>query len=120
MDEWIRPRVQEWTETIDTLGRFAFSYPQAVYAGVAMSLKAEWQYLVLTVPGVGEYMGPVEYALANKFLTKILGLESILGRLRKLLYLGSKRAGIAIPNPIEVADKNTGLHWRTINAWWSP
>ena len=60
MDEWIRPRVQEWKETIDTLGRFAFSYLQASYSGVAVSLQAEWQYLVLTAPGVGEYMGPVE------------------------------------------------------------
>ena len=44
--------------------------------------------------------------MANKFLTKILGLESILGRLRKLLGLGANTAGLRIPNPIEEADEN--------------
>ena len=51
-------------------------------------------------------MGPVEEALTNKFLPKPLGLQSILGRLRKLLALGAKRAGFGIPKPTEVADKS--------------
>ena len=44
-------------------------------------------------------MVPVEEASENKFLPKILGLESISGRLRKLLDLGEKREGIGILNP---------------------
>ena len=26
MEQWVRPKVQEWEETIDTLGRFAVRY----------------------------------------------------------------------------------------------
>ena len=58
-----------------------------------------------TVPRVREYMGPVEKAFVNKFLPKILGLESISGRLRKLLALGAKRAGLGILNLTEGADE---------------
>ena len=87
-------------------GRFSVRYSQTAYEGLAMSLQEEWQYLLWTVPGVGEYMVPVEEALANKFLPKLLGLQSISGRLRKLLYLGAKRAGIGIPNPTEAADES--------------
>ena len=72
-----------------------------------MSLQVEWQYLLRTVQGVGEYMGPVEEALTNKFLLKLLGLQSILGRLRKLLALGFKRAGIGIPNLTEAAGNSS-------------
>ena len=46
-------------------------------------------------------MSPVEEALANKFLPKLLGLQSISGRLRKLLALGYKRSGLSIPDPME-------------------
>ena len=50
-------------------------------------------------------MSPVEEALANKFLPKLLELQSISGRLRKLLALGYKRSGLSIPDPTEGADK---------------
>ena len=70
---------------------FVVSYPQTAYAGLSMSLQVEWQYLMLTDLGVREYMIPVEEALANKFLLKLLGIQSIAGRLRKLLNLGAKK-----------------------------
>ena len=70
---------------------FVVNYPQTVYAGLSMSLQVEWQYLMLTVLGVREYMITVEEALANKFLLKLLGIQSISGRLRKRLNLGAKK-----------------------------
>ena len=50
-------------------------------------------------------MGPVEEALANKFLSKLIGLQSISGRLMKLLDLGSKRTRIRIPNTTEATEE---------------
>ena len=58
-----------------------------------------------TVLGVGDYMSPVEEALANKFLPELLGIQSISGKLIKLLNLGDKRPGLNIPDPTEVAHK---------------
>ena len=66
---------------------FDVRYLQTAYAVLAMSLQAEYKYLMQTVPGVGDYMSPVEEALANKFLPKILGIQSISGKLIKLLAL---------------------------------
>ena len=51
-------------------------------------------------------MGPVEEALANKFLPKLLGLQSISERLRKQLSPEVNRAGLQIPDPMEAADKS--------------
>ena len=53
MEQWIRPKLLEWAETIEALGRFAFRYRQIAYTGLVMSLQVEWQYLIRTVPGVG-------------------------------------------------------------------
>ena len=43
-------------------------------------------------------MVPVEEALEKQILPKILVLESISERLRKLLSLGANRAGLGIQN----------------------
>ena len=40
--------------------------------------------------------------MTNKFLPKLMGLESILGKLRKLLAIGSKRSYLGNPNTTEV------------------
>ena len=55
-------------------------------------------------PGVREYMGPAEKESENKFLPKLLGLESISGRLRKVLALVPKKAGLRILNLTEVSE----------------
>ena len=57
-----------------------------------------------TFPGVREYMNPLEEALANKFLQKLLGIQSISGRLRNLPALGAKISVLRIPDPTEAAE----------------
>ena len=66
-------------------------------------------------------MGPVEETLANKFLPKLLGLQSISGRLRNILALGSKRDGLVIPNLTKDADEShrTSQVCCAANAWWN-
>ena len=60
---WLRPKVEAWAAAVKTLARVALRYPQAAYAGLCMSLQAEWQYILRTVPGSGALMGPVENAI---------------------------------------------------------
>ena len=105
MEQWILPKVQEWEETIETLGKFSVRYTQTAYVGLAILLQAEYQFLMQTILRVREYMDPAKEDLLNKFLPKLMLLEIISGRLRKLLALGSKREGLGIPNPKEVAKK---------------
>ena len=52
-----------------------------------------------TVLGVWEYIVPAKEALENKFLPKLLGLESISRRLSKLLLLGAKMEVLGILSP---------------------
>ena len=45
-------------------------------------------------------MGLMDEAPEKKFLTKLLGLEIISGKLRNILALVAKRSGLYTPNPI--------------------
>ena len=39
MEQWILPKVQEWSETIKNPGRFAVKYLQKSYSGLVVSLQ---------------------------------------------------------------------------------
>ena len=67
------------------LAKIARWHPQSAYAGLVMSLQSDWQYLQMTVPGVGTLMGPIEEALREKFPPSLFGGEDITADFRKIL-----------------------------------
>ena len=56
-----------------------------------------------TIPGVREYMSPLEEEMPSKFLPKLQGLQSISGRLINILSPGAKISELGIPDPTEAA-----------------
>ena len=73
MEQWIKPKVQNWAKRIETLRRFAVCYPYTEFSGVVMSLQSQWQYLMQTVLGVREYMSLVLGGLGKQFSAKTNG-----------------------------------------------
>jgi hypothetical protein len=104
-DEWLEPKVAEWAAAVRTLANFAPRYPQAAYAGMAMSLQAEWQYLQRTVPGAGEKMGPIEEALKEHFLPALFG-GKVDADLRELVGHSVRNGGLGLPDPTLTAARN--------------
>ena len=58
---------------VKTLGWYVVIYLQAAYIGLVVLLHLEWQYLYISVPGVGVFVGPLEKDLVEKILPKLLG-----------------------------------------------
>ena len=71
-----------WEKGVNILAGIAKRFPQTAFAGVAMSLQHEWQYVARTVPGIGHLFAPVERAIRNNFLPTLLGEDSITGEMR--------------------------------------
>ena len=67
LEAWLKPQVEVWAHGIRVLSKIDWRHPQWSYAGLGMSLQIEWQYLQITVPGVGTLMGPIEEDLREKF-----------------------------------------------------
>jgi hypothetical protein len=76
-DEWVSAKAEEWADDVRILAGIARKYPQTAYAGLTMSLQAEWQYVARTVPDIGTLLEPVERAIREAFLPTLLGVESI-------------------------------------------
>ena len=103
--EWVKPKVAAWVEGVRILAGFAGRYPQTAYAGLVMSLQAEWQYLQRTVPGVEEHMGELEVVLREEFIPALFG-----GRppdnMRDIFGHSVKRGGLGILDPTQAAAHN--------------
>ena len=41
LGQWLDPKIQQWVEGVETLGKVAHRYPQTAYAGLSMSLQQE-------------------------------------------------------------------------------
>jgi hypothetical protein len=102
-DEWVSAKAEEWANGVRILAGIARKYPQTAYAGLTMSLQAEWQYVARTVPEIGVLFEPVERAIREAFLPILLGVESISADMRQLLSQGVKQAGLGIKNPVDCA-----------------
>eukprot|EP00957_Ditylum_brightwellii_P136372 10400517-Ditylum_brightwellii.AAC.1 len=103
--EWVKPKIAAWTAGVKVLASFVPRYPQVAYTGLTMSLQAEWQYLQRTVPRVGNHMGALEALLADDFIPALFGGLPPEG-IRAVLAHSIKNGGLAISNPVELADEN--------------
>jgi hypothetical protein len=106
---WIRPQVAKWAAAVEKLAEIALRYPQTAYAGLAMSLQGEWQYLLRTVPGAGALMGPIEKAIREVFLPALFGEPDAGGCItddeREMYGLSVRHTGLGIPNPCTTGDQ---------------
>ena len=102
-EEWVKKKVEKWVDSVKTLGKCAYTQPQAAYAGFVLSLQNEWTYLSRIVPNVGPLLAPIEVAIREYFIPPLLGISpsELSGELRHLLSLSVKYAGLAIRFPVE-------------------
>jgi hypothetical protein len=42
LERWLDPKVKKWVAGVEILARIASRFPQAAYAGLTLSLQAEW------------------------------------------------------------------------------
>ena len=66
--EWLREKLQGWTESVNVLVGVAHKHPQSAYAGLKKSLQQEWAFVQRVTPVVGEAFSPVEEALRDIFV----------------------------------------------------
>ena len=44
-EEWVRAKAEKWADGVKILASIAKQYPQTAFAGLTISLQAEWQYV---------------------------------------------------------------------------
>jgi hypothetical protein len=105
LSQWLEPKIQQWVSGVESLAQVAKRYPQTAYAGLAMSLQQEWQYLQRVVPGCGAAFQPIEDALRDVFIPALLQGDPAETQ-REQTSLAVRHAGLGIPDPTSTAEAN--------------
>ena len=51
--DWLREKIQGWSESVKVLAGVAHKHPQSAYAVLQKSLQQEWDFVQRVTPGVG-------------------------------------------------------------------
>ena len=103
-EEYVRGKVDEWTEEVEKLATIAVSQPQAAHAAFVHGIKNKWTYLSRTIPQCGRYLQPLEDAIHQKLVPALTGRPPCSEVERALLALPARLGGMGVVNPMAVCD----------------
>ena len=89
--------VNDWNNQLVLLSSVAESQPQASYSAFGSGFKSKLNYLMRTIPGISQFLYPLEETVRNKFIAAITGGHICSNNERRLLSLPTRYGGLAIP-----------------------
>ena len=84
------------------LTKIAKSESQTAYSNFTHSLKQKWNFAMRAIPGLENYLLPLEDVISKEFLPYLLGCP-IKPEIRELISLPPRLGGMGIINPIKAA-----------------
>ena len=101
-ETFIKNLVNQWVNELRELTKIAKSEPQAAYSNFTHSLRQKWNFAMRTIPGLENYLQPLEDVISKDFLPDLLGCP-IKQEIRELISLPPRLGGMGIINPIKAA-----------------
>jgi len=103
-NQFIQEKCAEWIEEIEGLASIARHEPHLAYAGFVYGSSRRWSFLMRTTPNIAELLRPIEDKIRNLFIPNITGHTIRSDLERSLFSLPAKLGGLALINPVEIAD----------------
>ena len=100
---YVDSKVVDWVKDINTLAEIAVTEPHTAYFAYINSLSKRWTYLIRTLPGISEYLKPLEKSINENLIPAIIG-KTLSPLERAIFTLPVKYGGMGMINPSEVAD----------------
>ncbi|XP_066931552.1 uncharacterized protein [Clytia hemisphaerica] len=111
-ETYAKEKVKRWCEELEQLSEFAKTQPHAAYTALWGGLH-KFTYFLRTIPGMTEYIKPLDEIIAEKFVPNLL--DSIITEQdRNLFSLPVKNGGLGIPILAESCDLHIN-HSRAIS-----
>ena len=107
-EEYVRNKVETWTNEIKRLAQVATSQPHAAFEAFTHGLSSRWSYLTRTIPDIQDLLLPIEKEIHQTFIPAITGRPPFSELERDLLSLPARLGGMGLTNPATVC-QNTFL-----------
>ena len=95
-EEYVTDLVNDWNNQLVLLSSIAESQPQAAYSAFASGFKSKLNYFMWTIPGISQFLYPLEEPVRNKFIPAITVGHTCSNNERQLLSLPTRYGGLAI------------------------
>ena len=102
-EEYVRNKVETWTNEIKRLAQVATSQPHAAFAAFTHGLFSRWSYLTRTIPDIQDLLLPLEKEIHQTFIPAITGRPPCSELERDLLSLPARLGGMGLTNPATVS-----------------
>ena len=96
---YVEEKVADWINELRVLCRIARCDPHSALAAFTHGLRSRYTYLMRTVPGISDFMSPLEEVIRNEFLPILMEGHKCNDPERLLLSLPPKLGGMGIINP---------------------
>ena len=103
-EEYGKDLVNDWNNQLVLLPSIAQSQPHAAYSAFVSDFKSKLNYFMKTIPGISQFLYPLEETVRSKFIPAISGGHLCSNNERQLLSLPTRYGGLAIPIFYELAE----------------
>ena len=111
----VKNKVAKWTEELNSLAMIALTQPHAAHAAFTHGLSSKWCYLTRTIRNIGSLLQPLETTIRSKLIPALTGQPPPSDEMRDLLALPARLGGLALINPISIADVEFSASCRVSN-----
>ncbi len=101
---FVKDKVSEWSKELKLLTTIALSHPHAAYSAFNHGFSHKWSFLMRTTPGISHLFHPLEDIIRTQFIPSLTGQLPPNDQVRSLLALPARLGGIALTNPVLIAD----------------
>ena len=112
---YIKSRVNEWVEQIQSLSEIAKCQPQCAYSGFIGGFVNKFTYHIRVIGNIKENLQPVDDAIDNMLIPSLTEGHRCSALERKLLALPVKLGGLAIPVISEISDETEHQNSKTVS-----
>ena len=109
---FVETKVSEWVNELQLLAEIAKFHPQSAYCAFTGGYRHKFNYIMRTIPAIGDMLQPVEDVIRNKLIPSICENRACSDAERDLLSLPVKLGGMGILNVTRVSeiDYNTSKY----------
>ena len=112
----VKDCVAKWSKELSSLATIAITQPHAAHAAFTHGLSSKWCYLSRTIHGIGTLFQPLETIIRTKLIPALTGQPPPNDELRDLLALPARLGGLALTNPMSLADSEYSASSEVANA----
>ena len=103
-EEYMKDLVNDWNNQLVLLSSIAESQPQTAYSAFVSHFKSKLSYFMGTIPGISQFLYPLEETVRNKFIPAITGGHICSNNEPRVLSVPTRYSRLAIPMFYELAE----------------